>query len=74
MRASSANKDFKIGDRLAGLHPSPVSKDQQEQADADRTSDPPRTLVRTEHNMALADRVEGCDGSDVREHVQDLLV
>ena len=74
MRASGANKHFKVGDRLAGMDPRPACRYQQEKADADRANDSPDAWMRTEHNVALAHRVERGDGSDVGEHVQDLLV
>lgn len=74
MRAPGANKDLKVGDRFAGMDPRPARRYQQEKANADRANDGPDAWARTEHNGTLAHRVERGDGSDVGEHVQDLLV
>jgi hypothetical protein len=45
MGTASANKDFEIRDRFAGLGQCPAPKHEQDKADADRADEPPYTLM-----------------------------
>lgn len=74
MGTAGANKDFKILDWLAGLDQCPASQREQDKADADRADELPYALWVTEHNVALAGRVKRRRASDIRQHIQQLLV
>ena len=74
MGTAGANKDFKILDWLAALDQCPAPQREQEKADADRADESPYVLVWMEHGVALVDRAKRRPASDVRQHIQHLLV
>ena len=74
MRAVGANKDFKILCWLAGLESCPVPQREQGKADGDRANESPYALVWMAHDVGLVDRAKRRPASDIRQHIQQLLV
>lgn len=74
MGTAGANKDFKIRDWFAGLDQCPAPQREQNKKDADRADEAPYVLVWMQHPVALVDRTKRRPASDVRQHIQHLLV
>ena len=74
MGAAGANKDFKILEWFTGLDQCPAPQREQDKADADRADESPYVLVWMEHDVGLVDRAKRCSASDIRQHIQHLLV
>ena len=74
MGAAGANKDFKILDWFTGLALCPALQREQDKADADRADESPYVLVWMEHDVGLVDRAKRRPASDIRQHIQHLLV
>ena len=74
MGTAGENKDFEIRDWFPGLDPCSAPQREQDKADADRADESPYGSMLTEHDVALAHRVKQRHASDVRQHIQHLLV
>ena len=74
MRTAGSNKDFEILDWFAGLDPSAAPHNEQDKADADRANKSRYLLMWKEHDVGLVDRAKRRPASDIRQHIQHLLV
>ena len=74
MGTAGANKDFEILDWFIGLDQGPAPQREQDKADADRADESPYVLVWMAHDVGLVDRAKRRPASDIRQHIQHLLI
>jgi hypothetical protein len=59
---------------FASEYSCPASQREQDKADADRADKLPYALWVMEHDVGLVDRAKRRPASDIRQHIQQLLV